>query len=108
MNVDLLKQYAALKILLRQTEETLDTLQPEVLKEVKDFIEANDGKLPEVDGGVFTIVQRKLWKYTERVTELELDLKNQKHEEQARGEAEVEVKETVMFRGKDNTNESGN
>lgn len=105
MNLDLLRDYAAKMLQKRKLEEDLTMMQPMVLAATKEFMDSHDGRAPEVDGGFFVVVNRKNWHYSNEVDFVAKRLKDLQKEEQATGVAQAEVVESIMLKGKDNTNE---
>ncbi len=93
-----LERYAELKVMEKQIKNELEFLAPAILPQVTEFMEANEGALPGVEGkGKFSITRKKTWHYSTLVIQNEKDLKELKKEEEANGEATFEEKEILMF-----------
>lgn len=100
LNKDQLTRYAELKRQERLIKNELDFLNEEVTRQVSEYISANDGTLPAIEGlGKFSIKRLKIWKYSPRYEEVKLALEDLKAEEQATGIATFEEKESLIFTG---------
>lgn len=93
MTKELFKQYAELELQKRKIEEEQIILKQRLLDEM------HNEKADEVktEKGSFIIMKRKIWQYTIRVEELIETLKRTKAEEEAKGTATFETKETMAF-----------
>lgn len=96
MNKSLFEQYAKLKLTEQSVKEQLDELKPAILSELATV----DDQAVELEAGVFSVVKRKRWSYTDKVKTTEQVLKELKAEEEAKGIATFVEDRTVMFRGK--------
>lgn len=100
MSKELLLEYGRLKLQVKKNEELIEAMQPDVLAFLQKI---EDQKPVSIDGlGIFSLVNRKVWKYTPKVDELKKALDDRKAEEQAlgpeNGGAEVEIVQNVMFK----------
>lgn len=99
INKQQLERYAELKIQEKTIKAELDFLSSEVTKQVSEYIAANDGALPGIEGkGKFSIVKRKTWTYSQSFENVRQTLKDLQAEEEATGVATFEEKESVMFK----------
>lgn len=90
-----LKEYASLKAQIALLEDKIDLLKPEVEVIVTD-INPVDG-IVETDFGVFTMVSKRKYAYTDKVISAEEKLKELKKQEEATGEAHYEVSRYLKF-----------
>lgn len=92
-----LKEYAELKKQIKALTEEAKMLEEDVLNYV---LVENKGKY-EAAYGRFTVSNRKKYKYSDAVIELEADVKKQKKIEEVSGVAEVvEEKPSLVFYAK--------
>lgn len=94
MNKEILKEYAELKIQSNKIDERVIELKPLVLK---DILDAGLDKVP-TNLGNFNIKKRKVWKYSDDVTNAEEKLKALKATEEAEGTATFDEVEQLEFR----------
>ena len=99
MNKQALLKYAELKIQASKIEAELEFLKPEVLKSVAEIRGDSEDPvaLQEFPGYSFTLQNRKTWKYSGIVADLDKRLKERKKTEEANGDATFEEKPQLMF-----------
>lgn len=90
-----LEKYAELKIKIKEMEQEVKEMMPEILS---DMLMADIDKV-ETDAGNFIVEQRKVWKFSEELDNMKQILKDQEKEEMANGIAEFEFKKILMFKG---------
>lgn len=99
LNKEQLERYAELKIQEKLIKNELEFLAPEIITQVTEFIDQNEGALPGIEGkGKFSITKKKTWTYSDFVKNSEAAIKERKKEEEASGEAIFEEKEILMFK----------
>lgn len=87
------EEYASLDAQIAALELKKEQLRPHILK---SLIEQGVTKL-ETGVGTFSRGVRKVWTYTEKVTELNEQLKAQKALEESTGEAQLEEVDQLRF-----------
>ena len=95
MNKTNLEQYRNLKQAQKALEEELSNLSLAIIDEMN--AESKDKLALADNSGVFTLSKRKSWTYSPTVAALELSVKTQKSEEQAKGIAEYTEKDVLIF-----------
>lgn len=91
----LLKKYADLKAVERETSLKLKELSDEILAEM------NEKGIDKIDGGEignFTVGNRKKWFFTGQVAAMEEKLKTLEEEEKATGAATFEETKFLLFK----------
>lgn len=92
---DILNEYAKIKGMIKVLEEQADELNPKVLGLMKD----NEfGEIEVSDIGKLCLGSRRKWNYSEKVTELDGVLKEQKKIEEQTGEATYIENKYVIFK----------
>lgn len=97
MNKELFKQYAVIKVQIKELEEK----SKEIEKEVMNEMQTQEIEQVKSDFGTFSITKRKVWKYSNDTKTIEEGLKRIKKIEEEDGTATFEEKIGLMFR---NTN----
>lgn len=98
MSKELVTEYAAAKLKIKQLEEQCDMMQPDVLKYIAQRMADSDNQpvvLPEM--GTFSVYPRRVWKYTPECDDLKKKYEDRKKVEQAKGWAEAEEVPTLKF-----------
>lgn len=87
------EEYAVLDAQIRQLTHQKEVLRDQILDDLEEQ------KLDKVETAVgkFTVATLKTWTYTEKVTEMNEDLKAQKAEEENTGDATCEIKSSLRF-----------
>lgn len=93
MNKETMELYAQLESQKREIEER----QAKIKEEALSFLKESGADKIESDFGAFKIVARKTWSYSDTVKELEIELKTEKKNEEEKGIAKAEVKESLTF-----------
>lgn len=95
INKTLLEEYRDLKNTIKVAEEKLKELSPLVVENMRT---EGAAKIKLADGtGVFSIFPRKTWKYSPVVTDMELEVKKIKADEQAKGIAVASEIDVLTF-----------
>lgn len=90
-----LEEYRDLKAKQKYNDDLLANLSLEIVAEMRG---TDKEKLALADGtGVFTLSKRKTWQYSPTVEAMETSLKNQKSQEQAKGDATYTEKDILVF-----------
>lgn len=89
---DALREYEEVKLAMKELEGRLDELKPIILEDMED-----DQKV-EAQNGVFTIVKKPKYTYSEFHDEKAKELKTIEKEEVAKGIARVEYTRFVMYK----------
>lgn len=97
MKEHLFNRYATLKKTIKSFTEELEVLSEALIKDLED----NGLKKTELPSGKFTIVTKKSYKYSKKVTLLEEKLKLEKVKEQEKGTAKITETDYLLY----NTNE---
>lgn len=92
----LLQEYADLKVEEKRIKARIDELNPEIKQSIVD---AGADKI-DMEVGTFLLVIKKKWKYSEKVTTLDNQLKLFKSNEEADGTATFEEDSMLMFKAK--------
>ena len=92
---DILNSYAELKKEIKFLEEKADTLNPQVLQIMED---SGAEEIDINDIGKISLGSRRTWKYTNKVKELETQLKDQKSYEERTGDATYVEKNYPIFK----------
>ena len=95
MNDEIFARYAQLKRQITLLEDQMKELQPQVTEELKKL---PDAKL-KTPFGMFNIMRRAKWSYSEAVQQIEDQLKSQQKAEQESGTAKAEYTEYVPVQG---------
>ena len=93
---NILEKYANLKALEKQTAEELKFMKPEVEAIILD-INPNDDSKVETEFGVFSMVPKRTYRYSEDVTTLQDKLDEMKETEEQTGKAEYVIKPYLKF-----------
>ena len=97
MDKSKLEEYGRLKLEIKQLDERVKALQPEITEMIIESGYEDEGV--EVDGlGVFTITKRREWTYPAEVKELETEYKKAKKMAEQDGSAEYTENKSVMFK----------
>lgn len=97
-NQSLLEQYVILDGEYKALESKREALREEILFDLKK----NKKESVKMSFGVFTVVKKKLWKYTPAIKKIEDRLKIAKAKEQEKGLAEVSSTiEFITFKAKE-------
>ena len=96
--MSLLEQYAQLKKQSKQITKQLKELEPQVL----DQIMALDGEKLEAEYGTYSVISKKVWKYSDELVQKEADVKEmlklKKREEELKGTATLEaIRSSLRF-----------
>lgn len=91
-----LNEYATLKVEIRSHQKRLDELKP-IVEDVLLRVDAVDNPV-ETKLGKFTLRIRRLWKYSEELTALDMQVKQAKKTEEATGVATYEEAKDVYFK----------
>lgn len=94
MNEELFRRYAELKRQIAVLDEELRGLQPMITEELKQL---RDARL-KTSVGIFTILRKANWTYSEVVQRLEEQLKSRQKVEKDDGTATAEYTEYVQFK----------
>lgn len=96
MDKDILKQYAAYKQLVKEYEDEMEILKPQIMSMVA---EANPTDFEiEVEGvGRFVNVQKRKYVYSAEITAMEDQVKQLKKEQEAKGTAEYTLQPYLKF-----------
>ena len=86
------EQYENLKLEIKEAEEKLAELKPIIIDNIPDDKEI------QAKHGIFLIQKRAVWKYSEQVKDLEIEVKELKKEEQAKGIADKEEIPTLYYK----------
>lgn len=93
---DVLNEYADIKSQIKVLEAAAELRNPMVLEIMVD----NElGEISIPDMGKLSMASRRTWKYTNKVTELDKTLKEQKQLEERVGDATYTEKSYVVFKG---------
>lgn len=96
MNKEQLVRYAIIKRSIKELEEELDILQPEILNgmisEGADVLETEEGN--------FTLTAKRKYAYPEFIAKAEASLKEQKKEAEATGTATYQENKYIVFKSK--------
>lgn len=90
-NIEHLKSYEILKLREQEIKDELEKLKPKILEIIPV------GNVLEGANGSFSVRERVSWEYSPVVEEMEIKLKEQKKEEQARGAAKKVETSTVYY-----------
>ena len=95
MTPNLVKEYADIKNTIKELSQKAKEIESTILfgmqqQEMKSF---------KSNYGTFSLVGRKMWQYTEAITELELELKSKKTEEEETGKARSLESISLRFTG---------
>lgn len=93
---DLLDHYANLKTQEKALKKEIEDLQ----ESVKNVIESKKADKIETDLGSFSLIRKKKWQYSPRVTEHANQLKLFKEEEEQSGVATFDEETTLVFKAK--------
>ena len=90
---------AEIKQQIKALETEYEMLTPQVMARVKELSHDKEHYALQVgELGTFSVVQKKVWTYTDQVKQLDSMLKEKKAEEEATGDATFTVKEYAQFR----------
>lgn len=79
--IEKMKRYEVLKLQIKELENELDMLKPDIISEIPEETEVKTEK------GVFILQKRRVWKYSPATVEEEAALKAAKKREEADGTA---------------------
>ncbi len=92
---DEIKHYADLKIKIKQLEDEASELQPKIL----EYIVGSGADEVEIDGvGKISLAHRKKWVYSDKVTQMEQALKDEKVLEEQIGTAQCTENPYILFK----------
>lgn len=95
---ELLKLYAEKKATIKQIESDLDELEPKVLA----YLEKEGVDTLAEEWGIYSVVYRKKWLYSQNLTEKEKEykaiIKQKQQDEQESGEAKSEQTKGLSYR----------
>lgn len=93
MDKKLFKQYAELKAARDELDEKMSKINGKILEALVD---ARMDRY-NAEFGVFSVVPRKTWKYSDKVNQTEVKLKQLKEKEQESGVAQFEESQSLRF-----------
>lgn len=93
MDKELFLLYAEYKNQIKELEEKVKELQPQVM----GMMQLADTERVETEVGTFSLSLRKTWKYTDEVESLKEQLDGAKATEEATGAATYTEKPSLMF-----------
>lgn len=95
-----LVKYATLKNLIKQYEDQLDEMKPEIIEIISRVNPDEDEHTVDVDGvGKFSCVQKRKYKYSVDVQVAEDKVKAMKLEEEQTGKAKYVVNPYLLYKG---------
>lgn len=97
-NRKLLVEYAELKLKEKDIAEKIKIMKDAVLAEVLNFLDGEDRPMELKGYGQILIINKPVWKYTDKVRQLETMMKEQKTKEEAEGDATCEYNTYPMFK----------
>lgn len=92
MKTELFNQYAELKLKIKELEEEVEILAPQVLEEMGENEEVSS------DFGTFVRANRRKWTYPEVLVEFEADVKAKKKQAEQVGDATYEEVPYLVFK----------
>ncbi len=96
MKKELFQKYSQLKNTIKELQEEVNVLEPELMNEMKE----SGAEKVESDFGLFTIVPRKAYQYSDVVKSMETVLKDKKKEEEKNGVAQVSINTSLRYTSK--------
>ena len=103
LNKELFARYADIKNKIKELEAEADVLAPDILA----MVASTEERKVEADFGVFSIMTRKAYKYTEPTVAMANELKRRQEEEVATGEATFTESNFIKFNAPKAKNEQG-
>lgn len=95
-----LQEYADLKSVIKQAENKIKELKPEIDKILVELNPEDDNKV-ETDFGTFSRVPKRKYKYSTEVEVLSDKVKEMKETEEQTGTAEYTIEPYILFKPKE-------
>lgn len=93
---EILRNYASLKERISKLEDEIDLLKPQIEVIIVELNPTDN--IVEAEWGMFSLVPKRKYTYTEATKEAEKALKARKADEEATGEATYTVNPYVLFK----------
>lgn len=99
MSEDIIVSYGKMKKQIKQLEDELSRIRPEVLVRIMDLKGDSDSPVQVPGLGTYNISLNKTWRYTDEVINMSTRLKELKATEEKEGKATYDEKLELRFTG---------